>query len=80
MPYPNEHSARILSPGSCTEKYRRKDIAPGISLVLCQLKANTEKWATQTYRFKKDKFTAAQARKWLKDHDIRYTLFEAATD
>jgi hypothetical protein len=33
----------------------------------------------QSYRFPKSKFTAAQARKWLKDHDIKASGFEAAS-
>lgn len=78
MPLPNEHSARILNPGSCTERYGRQQIAPGISRVACVLKA-TGKWGTQAMRFNKNNFTAAEAKKWLKDHDIKYTLFEPAT-
>ena len=80
MPYPNEHSARILNPASCTKTYGRQQIAPGISRVACRLKANPDKWGTQAYRFQKTKFTAAEARAWLREHDIKYTLFEAATD
>lgn len=79
MPYPNEHSARILSPGSCTKEYGRQQIAPGISRVACKLKANPTKWGIQAYRFAKSKFTASEARKWLKDHDIKFTLFEPAS-
>jgi len=79
MPELTEHSARILSPGSCTENYGRQTLAPGIIRVACTLKANPAKWATQSYRFKKSSFTAAEAKQWLKDHDIKYTLFEAAS-
>lgn len=79
MPFPNEHAARILSPGSCTTEYGRQTIAPGVIRVACKLKANPTKWATQAYRFKKSNFTAAEARKWLKDHDVKFSLFEAAT-
>lgn len=32
----------------------------------------------QAYRFPKSKFTVAEAKKWLKDHDISYTSFEPA--
>lgn len=79
MPYPNEHAARILSPGSCTKEYGRQTIGPGIIRVACRLKANPTKWATQAYRFKKSSFTAAEARTWLKEHKINYTLFEPAS-
>jgi len=34
----------------------------------------------QAYRFPKDKFTVAQAKAWLKEHDITYILFEPATE
>ena len=79
MPYPGEHSGRVLNPRSCTDKYGRQTIAPGVSRIACRLKANPDKWATQAYRFAKSKFTAAEARKWLRDHDIKFTLFEPAT-
>ena len=78
MPYPNEHRARLLNPGGCTETYGRQEITPGISHIRCVLKS-TGKWATQAVAFKKSRFTAEEARKWLKDHDVKYTLFEAAT-
>ena len=80
MPELAEHSARIISPDSCTKNYGRQTLATGIIRVACTLKANPTKWATQSYRFKKSNFTAAEARKWLKDHDIKYTLFEAAAN
>lgn len=79
MPYPNEHAARVLNPSSCTEEYGRQSIAPGVSRIACRLKSNPQKWATQAYRFKKSNFSASEARKWLKDHDIKYTSFEAAS-
>ncbi|MHA1302125.1 MAG: hypothetical protein ACTSPI_00285 [Candidatus Heimdallarchaeaceae archaeon] len=79
MPLPTEHSARILNPASCTKNYGRQTLAPGIIRVACTLKANPTKWATQSYRFKKSNFTAAEAKKWLKDHDVKYTLFEPAS-
>jgi hypothetical protein len=78
MPYPNEHAARILSPSSCTEQYGRQQISPGISHIRCVLKG-TGKWGLQAIRFSKSKFSAEEARKWLKDHDIKYMSFEAAS-
>ena len=79
MPYPNEHAARVLSPSSCTDKYGRQTITPGVSRIACRLKSNPSIWATQAYRFSKNKFTAAEAKKWLSDHNIKYTGFEAAS-
>lgn len=34
----------------------------------------------QTYRFAKEKFTAAQAREWLKEHNITVKSFEPAEE
>ena len=79
MPYPTEHAARILSPTSCTDKYGRQEIAPGVIRIACRLKANPDKWGTQAYRFAKSQFTTSEARKWLKDNNIKYVLFEPAT-
>jgi hypothetical protein len=70
MPYPSEHAARILSPISGAQ-YARKQIAPGISIILMNGK-------TQAYRFKKRNFTPEQARNWLKSHKIKYMSFEQA--
>lgn len=78
MPYPNFHSARIRNPGDFKEdSFRTKNIASGINIIVGRLKGKTTT-TTQAYRFDKDKFTAAEAKKWLKDHDIKYLSFEAA--
>lgn len=75
MPYPNEHAARVRSPSGFSE-FARKKIAEGIDVIL-GIKAGGES-EVQAYRFKKDAFTAAEARAWLKDHKIEYIAFEAA--
>jgi hypothetical protein len=78
MPYPSEHAARIISPSRFEEgSFRRKNIAPGIDIILGKLKGETEMTA-QAYRFKKDKFTEEEARVWLKDHKINPISFEPA--
>ena len=80
MPYPNEHSARIKDPAlfkKGDENWGSKDIATGIRIILGILKSNGE-WDTQAYRFKADKFTASEAKQWLKDHDVKYIAFEPA--
>jgi len=80
MPYPSDHSARVRDPGDFKkESFRRKNIAPGIDIIIGRLKGETTA-TTQAYRFDKNKFTAAQAKKWLKDHDVKYTSFEAASE
>jgi len=79
MPYPSEHSARIKNPdGFQQDSFRRKNIAPGIDIIIGRLKGETTT-TTQAYRFDKNKFTPEQAKKWLKDHDIKYMSFEAAS-
>jgi HK97 family phage prohead protease len=79
MPYPAEHSARIREPGDFEAgSFRSKDIAEGIRIILGKLK-DSGKWETQAYRFSIEKFTAQEAKKWLKDHDIDYISFEPAT-
>lgn len=77
-PYPNEHSARVRDPGEFEpDSFRRKSIASGVSIIMGRLKG--EKTMTvQAYRFDASKFTAEQARKWLKDHNIKYKRFEPA--
>ena len=79
MPYPTEHAARIREPGDFEDNsFRRKNIETGIDIIIGKLKGKTTT-TTQAYRFKKDKFTADEAKKWLKDHNIKYIKFEAAS-
>ena len=75
MPFANEHAARITSPEY--QRYTRKEIAPGISQVYGW---NGNKGAVQAYRFAKAKFTAAEAKAWLKAHDVKWILFEPAKE
>ena len=78
MPYPNEHAARILEPGSCEDKsFRRKRVTDGVSLILCK---QDGKMVAQAYRFDKDKFSAEEAKAWLAKHDIKHKSFEGASD
>ena len=80
MPYPSEHAARVRDPGDFQQdSFRRKNIASGIDVILGKLKGEST-MTVQTYRFDRKQFTAAQARQWLKDHDIKYISFEPATD
>jgi len=83
MPYPNEHSARIKNPDLfLAGTTKRKEIAPGVTIIMGKLKADPKgkggPMVTGSYRFDKSKFTADQARKWLKDHDVKPTEFEPA--
>jgi len=80
MPYPNEHSARVRDPGNFqADSFRRKEVAPGISIVMGRLKGSTSMTA-QAYRFDRTKFTPEEARKWLEEHDVKFISFEAASN
>lgn len=81
MPLPNFHAARVVSPGRFQEGSFRViqigDKDSGIKAIVGRLKG--EKTATvQSYRFDKDKFTAAEAKKWLSEHDVKPLEFEPA--
>ncbi len=90
MPFPNEHSARIINPGEFKkESFRRINIADGIDTIQGRLENETT-MTVQSYRFNavkrenkenpfhKKVFTEKQAKKWLNDHNIEYILFEKA--
>jgi len=78
MPYPNEHSGRVLDPNKFEEdSFRRKNITAGIDMILGKLKGKT-KMVAQAYRFDKEMFTPAEAKKWLEDHDVDFISFESA--
>jgi len=79
MPYPNEHAARVKNPNLFEkDSFRRKNIADGVDIIVGKIKGES-KLTTQAYRFNKDNFTVAEAKKWLKDHDIKYIDFEPAS-
>lgn len=79
-PYPNFHSARIKSPGLFLRVRVFRTTKEGIMFYGGPLKSDSKGSAIlQAIRFPKDKFTVAQAKKWLGDHDHKYILFEPAT-
>ena len=80
-PYPNEHSARIRDPEEFEENsFRRKALEgeKGIDIIIGKLKGEKNTTA-QSYRFKIENWTADEAKKWLKDHNIKYKVFEPAS-
>jgi hypothetical protein len=81
MPYPNEHACRVLNPGSFEAgSFRRKSVTSGVDIIIGRLKGQTTT-RTQAYRLKTSRFkTAADARKWLKDNNVKCASFEAASD
>ena len=56
---------------------RSKDISDGVRIIIGK-KPGSASMVTQAYRFDKDKFTPAQARKWLKDNNVEFMTFEPA--
>lgn len=79
MPYTSSHAARVEDPANFEKNsFRRKTIAPGISIIVGK-KKGSDSMVTQSYRFDKSKFTPEQAKKWLKDHNIK-SGFEKAGD
>lgn len=79
-PYPSEHAARIRDPGDfIPDSFRRKNITDGIDIIIGKLKdVETDSMVTQAYRFDAETFTPAEAKQWLKDHDIAPMSFEPA--
>jgi len=91
-PMPNFHAARVRAPSSIRKgTYRTKTIKHGIQLIIGKLKTTPIKkpkkgtgsrvrdpMVVQAYHFPKTKFTAAQARTWLKKHKVKISAFEAA--
>jgi hypothetical protein len=81
MPYPNYHSARIKDPKKYKEvKYGKKPegFPDGIDVLWGIL--GPKESEIQAIRFDADKWTAAKAKKWLKDHDYKPIEFEAAKE
>ena len=78
MPYPNEHAARINNPDKYV-KFRRDNDAFGAGIDA--IYGITEDGTTelQAIRFASDKFTAAEAHDWLKEHDYKPIEFEEAS-
>jgi hypothetical protein len=80
MPYPNEHAARVKEPKVFQEgSFRRKNIVPGVDVILGKTK-NGNSMMAQAYRFDRAKFTPAEAKQWLKDHNIKVIEFAPASN
>jgi len=78
MPYPGEHACRVRDPADFQKgSFRRKTIDNGVDLILGRLQGE-ETMTKQAYRFKKDVFTQAEAKEWLKRNKITCIRFEPA--
>lgn len=79
-PYPNEHACRLKSPSKYKKFARGKRSSKGktYSIIYGIFYKNGKKISEdQAYRYSKESWTAAQARKHCKDHNGR---FEAAKE
>ena len=78
-PYPNFHAARVNNPNLFLQIRVLKTTKEGIMFYGGKLKSKSTGGAViQAVRFPKDKFTAKQAKSWLKDHKQKYISFEPA--
>lgn len=78
MPFPNFHAARLKAP-SQFERFttQKNEGGDGVDFILgIRADGGSE---IQAIRFDRTKFTPAEARKWLADHDFSPILFEEAT-
>ena len=79
VPYPNEHAARVRDPGGFQPgSFRRKQLSQGVNAIMGRLKGQSS-MTVQAYRFDRERFTAAEARGWLKENGVKYISFEAAS-
>jgi len=76
-PFPNEHAGRQNSPDKYV-RFRRRNNASGNGVHFIYGITSDGKTELQSVRFSADKFTAEEARQWLKDHNMNTNL-EAAT-
>jgi len=77
MPYPNFHVGRLHDPAKY-KSFATKELAPGIMGVLGIKKEGGSE--LQAVRFQKGKFTPAEAKAWLKEHNMKPILFEPAEE
>lgn len=77
-PYPNEHAARLNDPDKFNG-FRRDNDAGGAGVDFIYGILSTGGTELQAVRFDKNRFTPAQARDWLSEHDFQPIIFEEAT-
>jgi len=91
-PFPNEHSARIKAPDLFDFKtfkrtkngtiYGDKKVPATVAVIWAKLKGSagpSDKPHPQSIRFPTGNWTVVTAKAWLKDNDVKYERFEAAT-
>ena len=81
MPYINEHSARIEDPKKYDEFRRENDkFKKGIHAIWGIILKPKRKSELQAIRFDAKEWTVEEAKKWLKDNNIKYISFEPAKE
>lgn len=77
MPFPNEHAGRIRDPrGFDTVRRQNNAFGVGIHAIFGIIGTKSQ---LQSIRFDKNRFTPAEARRWLIEHNHKAILFEPAT-
>jgi HK97 family phage major capsid protein/HK97 family phage prohead protease len=77
-PYPNEHAARIEDPDRFVRFRRAADEGgPGVDFIFGVDREGVSQ--VQAIRFDAERYTAAEARAWLAEHDFEPVEFEEAT-
>jgi len=75
-PYPNEHAVRLNAPGKYKRIRRQNDkFGAGIDAIFGVKEDNTTE--LQAIRFDASKFTVAQVRSWLDEHEYKGTIEKA---
>lgn len=88
MPYPNQHALRLQDPGKFDEfrttsggkLYNKIEVPKTVSIIWGHLKGEDKgTFVPQALRFPIKSFTADEAKKWIKDNEVKGT-FEPATE
>lgn len=79
MPFANEHAARQNAPGKYA-RFRRENNKFGQGIHAIWGITSDDKTEVQSIRFDKTKFSVAEARKWLEDHDYKTNIEAASGD
>ena len=81
MPFPNYHAARIKAPNLFLRVRVMQTTKEGIMIYGGPLKSDPRGPSkTQSIRFPKDKYSAKEAKAWLKEHKYSAILFEPASE
>lgn len=79
-PYPNEHAARIADP-SRFDSFRRSNDRGGAGIdFIFGIIESEDRSELQSIRFKLSRYTASEARQWLRDNEYEPLEFEPATN